>query len=729
MSLWGFCFAQGSSPLTLSEVMFYPSESNGEFIEIYNTSPNETIDLSTMKFKYYTSSYNTFVPFIGRTQLAPGKYAIVIQGNYDYENGVYKNLIPASAIVLKLNSNNFGSSGMANATSREVSLLNASDQVVDTYTYSADNSAGYSDEKIVSGKDNSGTNWKNSLRNNGTPGSKNSVSKMDHDVGISLLDITPQFPTAGDSVRISLSIKNLGNVAAVQFTAKLFNDAAKDSLGQPSKLVGAKGYAYLAANDSVVFSMKYLATTISYAFLGLVDYPADENLMNNQISFSIIISDLPILKNELVVNEIMYAPINDEPEWIEIYNNSKRILNLRNCKVGDNSALTTISTLDYFLNPDEYLVICGDIGITTYYSSAFKLIVKSIPSLSNSGDDVIIKNANGQTVDSLKYFPTWGGNTGGKSLERLSATVASTNSSNWKTAFTSLRATPGKKNSAFNPPRYARSALVINEIMYDPETGKAEFLELFNTTIDSVQIVGIETSIGASSKITLSEVPFKIPPKEYFVVSSDSSIFQRYFGLSTNKYVVVNKNLGLSNEGTSVVIKDFYNTTLDSLSYSPGWHNKNFLVTKGKSLERLNAAIISTDKSNWNSCVAAEGATPGKANSIYTENLRHEMRVTINPNPFSPDADGFEDFAIINFNLPYILSQVRVRVYDRQGRLVRTLEDNRPSASNNSIIFNGLDDDGKALRIGIYILLIEVTSGESSNIETVKVPIVIARKL
>jgi flagellar hook assembly protein FlgD len=168
---------------------------------------------------------------------------------------------------------------------------------------------------------------------------------------------------------------------------------------------------------------------------------------------------------------------------------------------------------------------------------------------------------------------------------------------------------------------------------------------------------------------------------------------------------------------------------LDSLSYLPTWHNRNFVVTKGKSLERINPSINSNDKSNWSSCVANEGATPGKSNSIFTENLEAKSKVAINPNPFSPDGDGFEDFTIINFDLPYKISQVNIKVFDNQGRLVRSILSNRPSSSNNSIIFDGLDDNGKALRMGIYILLIEVAAEGSNNIETIKTPIVIARKL
>ena len=101
----------------------------------------------------------------------------------------------------------------------------------------------------------------------------------------------------------------------------------------------------------------------------------------------------------------------------------------------------------------------------------------------------------------------------------------------------------------------------------------------------------------------------------------------------------------------------------------------------------------------------------------------------ISPNPFSPDNDGFEDFTIINFDLTKPLSQVWIKVFDSLGRLVRNIAENRLASSKNSVIFDGLDDNGRPLRIGIYILLIEAVAEGSGNVEVIKTPVVVARKL
>ena len=398
--------AQYGSAVTFSEIMFYPDEANGEFVEIYNTSASETIDLMNFKFKYYTSSNNSLVSVRGGTLLEPGKYAVILQGNYDFTSGIYKNLIPPEVIVLKTSSNNFGSSGMANATNRAVYLLNAAGQTIDTYNYSADNSGGFSDEKILMGKDNSNSNWKNSIRENGTPGAKNSVSPLTYDLRITFGAIAPAVPKAGDSVTVTIIVKNLGRSDAANFSIGLFADINNDSVGQTEEQKLFTTFACLAVDDSIVIQKNiYTAESGYYFYLSSIDFALDEDLTNNSAYLRFNVTEKPVALNEIAINEIMYAPVNDEPEWIELYNNSDKILNLLNCKIGDNTSLVTISSQNYYLDPGEYLVIAGDSAILNTHPIQLKLLIKALPAFNNSGDDVRIKNSFNDIIDSLRYSP------------------------------------------------------------------------------------------------------------------------------------------------------------------------------------------------------------------------------------------------------------------------------------------------------------------------------------
>ena len=163
--------------------------------------------------------------------LPPNSFAVIFEGDYDFQNGIYKSLIPSSALVLKINDNAFGSSGMSNTSDRTLYLLNPLSDTLSTYTYSANNSAGISDEKILMTNDNSASNWANSLNINGTPGFKNSVTPIDFDLSLSSISITPVHPIDGDNVTINVKVKNIGLQSADNYSVEIFNDVNFDSAG------------------------------------------------------------------------------------------------------------------------------------------------------------------------------------------------------------------------------------------------------------------------------------------------------------------------------------------------------------------------------------------------------------------------------------------------------------------------------------------------------------------
>jgi len=719
-------FAQTGSVLTFSEIMFSPSETNGEFVEIYNTSSTETVNLTNYKFKYYTSANNNIVAFSGGVLLGPGKFAVILQGSYDYTNGIYKTLIPADAIVLKIGTNNFGSSGMANTTSRDVYLINASGQTIDTYTYSANNSAGMSDEKYILSKDNTAANWKNSLTSNGTPGKKNSVSPLNNDLNVTFPIYSPTSPKAEDTLKVTAKIKNNGKLTATNFSVNIFCDVNNDSLGQAEESIFNNNYINLASGDSIMTQHSvYAPFAADYHFIASAEYTVDENTSNNKAFLKITVAEKPASSNEIVVNEFMYSPSNDEPEWIELFNRSYRAINLKNWKMSDNSTNVTISTTDYFLNPGEFLVIAGDSVISNYYQITSKLLIKQLPSLNNSGDNIILKSNFSTTIDSLKYFAAWGGS-GNKSLERISINNQSNDTANWATSRSRFRATPGKINSvtvkandlsiknisstvkyaetggsvklniiienlgtsvtqsytlkiyndlnldnienqnelieeilgtdvAFNSSQdfdytvtnltggvnqiiakidfandefienniaffrinavtinELKGDLVINEIMYGPTSPEQEWIEIYNKSTKQINLKGYKISnLKDTTRVINTSVILQ--PEDYFLIAKDTLEFSKYPNIP--KYFIAPFPT-LSNSGDKIILLDSLNRAIDSLAYKSSWGGAG-----GKSLERIEATSSSTDSANWKSSSNINNATPGFVNSVSRKRI------------------------------------------------------------------------------------------------------------
>jgi hypothetical protein len=315
-------------------------------------------------------------------------------------------------------------------------------------------------------------------------------------------------------------------------------------------------------------------------------------------------------------------------------------------------------------------------------------------------------------------------------LERISLNEPTNDSTNWATSLSNKRSTPGEENSVSSVPDYERSQLVINEIMFDPDIDNSEFIEFFNNGNNEINLGGwrFEDENGNVNK--LSDTSFIIKSNEYFILAADSLTISKYYLQNyRNKSVTGASSFGLVNTGELILLKDLRQNVIDSVWYSDKWHNKNILITKNKSLERINPELNGNDQFNWSTSVNPDGATPGKQNSVFTDNVNKEAKISVSPNPFSPDNDGFEDFTLINYNITQKLAQMRVRIFDSKGRLIRTLINNQSAGSSGSIVFNGLDDEGRALRIGIYIIFMEALNDNSGVVETLKTTVVVARKL
>ena len=559
-------FSQIPNKVIFSEIMFNPQSGNNEFIELYNPSTNDTVDLKNFRIKYYNSQPNNIISAGFGTKLLPKSYAVIFQNDYDLLGGIYNSIFKEGSLILKIKENFFGSSGMANTVDRPLWLLNAFGDTLDYYLYSANNDKGISDEKINMFHIGLDSNWKNSLVQNGTPGFLNSVSPRESDLILKDIIFNPPAPVSMQNVEVQLLVLNNG-IYEETFYCEVFEDTDLDSL--PNNLVTSTENLKISAGKSLIISLNYLIESIQKqsAFYARIICKEDQDNSNN---------------------------------------------------------------------------------------SFYKIV----------------------------------------------------------------------------PIGFTFGSVIINEIMYEPDIDNCEFIEFFNNTGKLININGWKIVDEKQNEYILSNLEMFIPSNSYFVLGADSIMINKY-SLQDYPYkkILGIASLGLTNNGKLIILKDLYGNTIDSVCYNPDWHNKNYVSTKNISLERINTRINGNDSFNWSSSVSSTGATPSKQNSIFSINKNTMAKISISPNPFSPDNDGFEDFSIINYSLAQNISQIRVKIFDSRGRLVRTLLNNQPSGSNGSIIFNGLDDEGNPLRIGIYIVFLEAINSKLGTIETLKKAIVVARKL
>lgn len=290
----------------------------------------------------------------------------------------------------------------------------------------------------------------------------------------------------------------------------------------------------------------------------------------------------------------------------------------------------------------------------------------------------------------------------------------------------------------------------ISEILYDdlntPDARQSEFIEIYNPSQNAVilpnpPILRYSTTSQKSQSISYKALPFPavVPARSWAVFYADTALWfsqsriAAFFELtdSSRFFQIKGTTLSLSSETTNLLLINENNAVIDSVPYRANWNNPNIPNTKGRSLERVSSKSSGYEKSNWTTSAAINGATPGERNSVSVDEIEPESEnsITLSPNPFSPDEDGFEDNLTISylFDSPnYLLT---IRIFDRYGRQVRLLTDNKPAGIEGTVIWDGFRDDGTRNRIGIYVVLVRVYDASTGKEKMFKKSVVLARKL
>lgn len=722
-------YSDSVSQIFINEIMYAPADASNEWFEIYN-SGNASVNLQNWKWKDATSAIRTLTT--QNINLQTKEYIIICQ-----DTNKLKNQFPdiAGKFIQTVWST-------LNNTGDNLILIDAVNARVDSVSYQTSwggNSGGFSLEKIIpTGPSNNSANWGTSVDlANATPDRQNSLTPKPFDLLLKSFTIEPNFPSSGDTLNFIILIKNKGLNTAENFLLNIYNDLNFDSISQNNETLNSHSFSSLRTDDSLIYNFSFFnSDTGTKQFIAEIIYREDNDTLNNKLIKRIFVNGLSG-NNGIRINEIMYAPDSPEPEWIEIYNTTPGSINIKNWKIADSSGQNnpvTITSADRYINSNDYLVIAKNSFIIEKHISLDTnnlIILSSLPILNNDKDKIILFNAGQTIIDQVSYKSSWGG-TNGKSLERKSGTVISNDSADWHTSIDCENSTPLRINSIVNASEYSKGALIINEIMYNPLSNQSEWIEFYNPNSLILKLTGWEYR-DLSNQYNLTDTCFiNLNSGEYFILAKDSTLFENFSYLLTpsfNQKIFFNKNMSLSNDGEPIVILDLFGNIIDSVFYHDSWNNPNLSDSKGISLERINSEFGSNERNNWSSSANPKGGTPGLQNSIFTKNLPSNSTVSINPNPFSPDGDGFEDFAVVKYKLNVAFAQMRIKIFDIKGRMVRELANNEITGSEGTVIFNGFGDDNQRLRIGIYFLLIEAIDDRGGTVSIIKTPLVIAAKL
>ncbi len=266
---------------------------------------------------------------------------------------------------------------------------------------------------------------------------------------------------------------------------------------------------------------------------------------------------------------------------------------------------------------------------------------------------------------------------------------------------------------------YQFGSVRINEFLAQPAANRTEFIELVSFENFNLSNWGISDNSGSIRQLPAHQTQ----PGNYLLLAPDST-WLSLISETVNLIVPVAGWPTLNNSTDAIFLFDQTGKIIDSLQYADNW-----FLSPGRSLEKLRPELKSADFLNWSTAVNSDGFTPGRSNSIYIESAPSNGKVFYAPNPFSPDADGFEDQLVIHYQLPYELAYLKLEIFDSIGRDIAKPGWNVPVAREGILTWDGYCSTGKRARVGIYIIKLTAADQRTSQTWEDVQTVVLAKKL
>ncbi len=188
------------------------------------------------------------------------------------------------------------------------------------------------------------------------------------------------------------------------------------------------------------------------------------------------------LKGDLVINEVLFNPPTGGRDFVEIYNRSEKPINLQNWSLANVQEDTlanfrTATTQPYILRPKQFatLTTSGQLVQRDYPAFRIETLIEmsSLPSYNNDAGTVVLINNLAEVMDSFPYTEDMHfrllDDVKGFSLEKINFDRPSFRSDSWKSASSSIRATPGYQNSQFTLLEGTSGEVAISPPSFTPD--------------------------------------------------------------------------------------------------------------------------------------------------------------------------------------------------------------------------------------------------------------------
>lgn len=270
--------------------------------------------------------------------------------------------------------------------------------------------------------------------------------------------------------------------------------------------------------------------------------------------------------------------------------------------------------------------------------------------------------------------------------------------------------------------------LIINEVMFNPLTNGSDYVEIYNLSekildLNDVYLANWDDDSIANFEDVIN-VQRLILPGEYVLLTEDSTDIQTDFSIYGIGTFIDMDVPTYNDDSGSVYLLNADSSIIDYLHYDEDMHYDLITDENGKSLERITFDGGMNNPDNWHTAAEnVEWGTPGYENSqLMYPDVTGE--ITITPELFSPDNDGYNDVLTINLEFTNTDNVVNIEIYDNRGRRIKELKDSYFVGNSALITWDGSTDENTKAEIGTYVILISVLEADGSRKEYKEVCVV-----
>lgn len=291
---------------------------------------------------------------------------------------------------------------------------------------------------------------------------------------------------------------------------------------------------------------------------------------------------------------------------------------------------------------------------------------------------------------------------------------------------------------SFGIPAVAETSdILINEVLFNPWTNGVDYVEIFNNSDKVIDLQTLQLGTVKNSPPNPADTSFYsianiqtllIPGAYLLLTSSPDAVKSQYLTSNPDGFLKVDPFPSYNNDEGEVLLKTT-TQTIDAFSYNEDMHYPLLNYVDGVSLERTRFDSPTQDENNWHSAAESVGfGTPAYQNSQYIPPESANDEITLIPEIFSPDNDGYDDVIGIQYQFDQAGYVMTVNIFSSSGQLARQLVNNEYLGTSGAINWDGIQDDNSKAPIGIYVFFIQVYDLQG-NVKKYKKVGVLASKL